>query len=314
METFKFNNKILAFHLKMAWKWILFFGIVAIFATSAAMLFAQTVPGEVIQGPYIARIFISENTAENGSNYLFIETSQSGVINGFLFTAPSLLILGIISTVFINDFILKEINQGKILSWLTFAVSRKQVILLKIIAINVINLILTCTMSIIIMVFCALAVDANQYFGRVVLYCFNFILFNLVFTTILALAALYMTEKIRIFNLLVAIILLYLFITWFLYFVVYVGQGGDIQENAFRGLKAVKYFSIQSFIVNPLDFTDKSKTVENIVGDYFVVTEVFELNQKNEWLLWFGPIAYLGVLASTGYLCAWKFTRAEIMV
>ncbi|AGR41280.1 hypothetical protein [Spiroplasma taiwanense] len=319
----KNDNKILLSHFKMYWKILVYFLIITTIYTIGLISIYMFLDYKItiekhLGGPYIGKIDMSFSPlGDPNVEWIFqseyVSNNYSTLLSNFLFAGPTIAFLAISSVIFINKIFISEIKSGKIVSWLCLSISREKLIIMKSLAIIILNIILSSLIFFIILIFRAFATDANKYFFRLFWYCLQFIIFNIFLTSILIFIAVLLIKKQNFISIIIyTIIISYILITWFFYYM-YKTNGGDISENNYINFKIFSYLCLDNLIINPLFFSSEFiKTQELDENNYWWIIKEYKL-KDNIWLNIFIPIFYLGISSIIIYIKKLSFQKKIYM-
>ncbi|WP_338984392.1 hypothetical protein [Spiroplasma endosymbiont of Diplazon laetatorius] len=318
----KNDNKIILSHLRMYWKPLTYFLTILTLYTISLLSVGMfsNIEGNSFSlhfgGPYIGKIEMwYSSSSELPFQYReHIENYYSKWISEILFIGPTTVFLSIATAYFINKFFTSEIKEGKIVTWLTLPISKQKIFLMKAVSIIIINIILTSSVSMVTLIFCSTAQDANKYFLRLFWYCLQFIIFNIFLTTIFIMIGLTLVKKPSFISILIfTAIIIYIFTMWLLYYF-YKSGGGNTPNNPFKGFAAVEFLTLDKLIMNPLNFGNEFS--ENKWKDeYKYFWTIYEYFIKdNIYLNIFIPIIYLGSSTAVIYLTSIYIKKIDLFV
>ncbi|AXK51806.1 hypothetical protein [Spiroplasma alleghenense] len=290
-NIFAGNNKIVMAHLKVNWKIILFFSLFWLFI-AVSLMTAVLVPFDKNMTSAFIRPTQIERQIGN-STYGGLKPTVSQMLNFALFGAPGIVFFIIVLMTMAGRIFSKEINGGQINIWMTSAVSRTQIFYSKFMFIIFSVFIIFIPNFLVILIVSAISVDANQYFGNVLLYGVQFFIFITFMAALVSLVVFYLAEKGPLPFIVISLIALYILVTWIITLIS--DLGNDLTP---KWMSYVKYYSIQSLLVNPLnfDYWIQDPLAEQIIvkGERTYIIQHTLHNKAELWLSIFAPVILLG--------------------
>lgn len=318
----KTDNKIILTHLKMHWKSLLYFLVLITLFSILLLTFGMFSATEDksfsshFGGPFIGKVNMFYGTAAD-LPFIYSESVNnyySKWVSGILFSGPTIVFLSIATVFFVYKIFLSEIRTGRIVSWATLPISKQKLFLMKILSIIIINVILTASVSLVILIFGSTAQDANKYFLRLFLYCLEFIIFNIFLSLIFISIGVLLIKKPLYINILIyTTIIIYIFTMWLLYYFYKTGGENDL-SNPFRVIERVKFFTVDRLIINPLNFVNESNYKEWLdeykywwkISEYYI--------SDNIYLNILIPMVYLSLSAVITYLCLIYIKKIDLFI
>ncbi|AXK51808.1 hypothetical protein [Spiroplasma alleghenense] len=295
-NIFSENNKIVMTHLRIHWKIILFFAIFWFLVGMSLMINVLQPFDENMKFAYIGPTQILRETA-NGS-WGTTKPVVSQMLNFATFGAPGIIFFIIVLMTLNGRVFSKEINGGQINIWMTSAVSRTQIFYSKFMFIIFSVFIIFAPNFLFLLIISATTNDASKYFSSVILYGVQFFIFLVFISAVVTFIVFSLADKGPLPFIIVSLIALYILVTWVITLV-----DGALEGYEKTWMSYVKYFSLQSLIANPLNFSlfkyDESLT-EIIVKDQYTYTINHGVHYKPE--LWFSivaPIITIGITVGT---------------
>ncbi|ATZ17100.1 hypothetical protein ELUMI_v1c03750 [Williamsoniiplasma luminosum] len=267
INSFFPNMHLMIAHYKNNWKIILIFGI--IFVGLSTIMFLSPILSSITD----RNIVIVATGKEH-------QTSILGTLNWF--NLYRILFFSLLSFSLTRNMIGQEIRSGQINLWMTAPISRNRIMFSKICFLWSVTLIILIPSLLPFLITSAVAVDANQHFGRLVLQLLGIILFTLMFTTIYILVTVIFSSLDRVTGLINSGIFLYLSIFQILKTLVGLELGGYIQ-----------YFNLNSLLVAVIKPDGAYTNLGWVIGSMGI------------------NVAVISVLA---YLSCWNFKRKEFML
>ncbi|WP_342269418.1 hypothetical protein [Spiroplasma endosymbiont of Aspidapion aeneum] len=168
-------------------------------------------------------------------------------LSWIILSAPSIIYYSIVSLYFINKTLIKEISNDEISFWITLSFSRKKIITQKLLFNFICFLITYLPVFLMVLIYGSICKDANKYIGLLIVDGFNFALFMTFLIIIYFILGLLFSEKGVILNIIVSLMLFYIFLTFIINLLPW--DSGSNYEWA----KYFRYISIQSLFVPTLN-------------------------------------------------------------
>ncbi|ATZ16790.1 hypothetical protein ELUMI_v1c00620 [Williamsoniiplasma luminosum] len=268
------NKYIIIAHFKSNWKWIA--GMTASWLIAVVGILIYTV--HINNASNLISIVIDD--VPNSHNSISLALKR-------IIQSSPIFIAAVVSSSMIENTITQEISRGQITLWMTSSLSRNRIMYSKIMFVWLVNLLILAPSLVPIFVYSGIAVDANQYFGHMVLELVGMFVFSLMFTAIFALIASLFSHSSRLVLIIQFSIIGYMFL-----FEVLELWGPDWTQY-------LQYFDIRSLLVVVL--VSGTKGVINLM----------ETNLG--WVL--GALAINIALTSVfSYLACWIFKRKDLML
>lgn len=247
VSSFMQNKNIVLTYFKINKKLITFF-LIFWTAIVGGTFFLTTIG---IGGVVIANNSPGSDLTVDGGGH----SSSSG--GGFALTSiysvvlnsVGILFYGIISIIFVNKIVIKEVSTTQISMWLTQPISRTQVVMSKLSFILLLITIMYLPTLAIMLSFASQAYDARELFKNVVIMGVQYYLYIILIAILIFVLSLLLVESGTLFTTISALVLIYLAIVGFLGFVIF-----DMNNEKLKAISFIpKYLGPQVFLTNILE-------------------------------------------------------------
>ncbi|AHI53752.1 hypothetical protein SSABA_v1c03430 [Spiroplasma sabaudiense Ar-1343] len=309
------NIKIILAHIKIHWKILTFFIVMWFLATLGQLMSTVNFDSRIDFG----HTFISNASLVSKFTYPDGQTGMARgnlsavgeMLNFALFGPAGVIFFAIVVVALINTTFSKEVARGQISIWTTLTLSRTQIFISKFSFVFISTLIIFAPSFIVIVGFSAAAYDANLYIGWVFMYALQFLLFIFMIIAIFTTLAIVFLDHSTIGLIIMGLIIGFMLVTWIINFI-----AAAIPEGLQKWMYAVKYFSIQSLLPSPLEFSNSEVKEAITINRPNSVLEIklFKQNLDNLIFLIITPFITAGVGIGLAFLNNHLFKQKDFMI